>query len=156
VCCIPIPAGKGPDPTLLPIDLVYIINAFYLERTNSIEIHCVLPEDRTVNESPADLYKFIYTVRDGERKGAEQFCKELLQEAYRDITYGKRLLVLINPFSGQGKAKELFEYNVRPIFTSAECVIDVKCSPKRKKLSRSSGLTQSLRYRTSRTCPTDW
>jgi sphingosine kinase len=127
VCCIPIPAGKGPDPTLLPIDFVYIINAYYVERTNSIEIHCVLPEDRTVDESPADLYKFIYSVHEGQGKEAEQFCKDLVDEAYRDLRFGKRLLVLINTFSGKGKAKELFEYDVRPIFDSAKCSIDVKC-----------------------------
>lgn len=127
VCCVPVPVGKGPDPTLLPIDNVYIINAFYQERTRMIQIHCVLPEDRTVEESPADIYKFIYSVDDDNKEDAIAFCEELVKHAYRDIKFGKKLLVLINPFGGQGKAKEIFEYNVRPIFESAKCDIEVRC-----------------------------
>ncbi|KAL7314856.1 sphinganine kinase lcb4 [Mucor circinelloides] len=126
VCCIPVPAGKGPDPTLLPIDNLYILNAFYHERTRMIHIHCVLPEDRTVEESPADIYKFIYSVDDDKKEDAIAFCEELVKYAYSDIKFGKKLLVLINPFGGQGKAKEIFEYNVRPIFESAKCDIEVR------------------------------
>lgn len=128
VCCIPVPAGKGPDPTLLPIDNLYILNAFYHERTRMIHIHCVLPEDRTVEESPADIYKFIYSVDDDKKEDAIAFCEELVKYAYSDIKFGKKLLVLINPFGGQGKAKEIFEYNVRPIFESAKCDIEVRCN----------------------------
>ncbi|CEP16897.1 hypothetical protein [Parasitella parasitica] len=126
VCCIPVPTGKGPDPTLLPIDNLYILNAFYHERTRMIQIHCVLPEDRTVEESPADIYKFIYSVDDDKKEDAIAFCEQVVKEAYNDIKFGKKLLVLINPFGGQGKAKEIFEYNVRPIFESAKCDIEVR------------------------------
>ncbi|KAI9358828.1 ATP-NAD kinase-like domain-containing protein [Pilaira anomala] len=124
VCCIPVPVGKGPDPTLLPIDNVYIINAYYQERTKMIHIDCVLPEDRTLEESPADIYKFMYSVENAEE--ATLFCNDLLNNAYQDVKFGKRLLVLINPFGGQGKAKEIFEYHVRPIFESAKCTVEVK------------------------------
>ncbi|KAI7897240.1 ATP-NAD kinase-like domain-containing protein [Mucor mucedo] len=124
VCCIPVPVGKGPDPTLLPIDNVYIINAYYQERTKSIHIYSVLPEDRTIEESPADIYKFVYSTENAEE--AISFCKELMSNVYQDLKFGKNMLVLINPFGGQGKAKEIFEYHVRPIFEGAKCNIQVK------------------------------
>lgn len=125
MCCIPVPVGNGPDPTLLPIDNVYVINAYYHERTKMVHVHCVLPEDRAIDESPADIYKFIYSTENAQE--AIEFCKELLDHAYLDVKFGKRLLVLINPFGGQGKAREIFEYHVRPIFESAKCQIEVKC-----------------------------
>ena len=89
-----------------------------------IYIDCVLPEDRAVEESPADIHYFIYAADNA--KEAVQFCEQLKAFAYKDITFGKRLLVLINPFSGQGKAKEIFEYHVRPVFESAKCQIQVQ------------------------------
>ncbi|GAN00971.1 sphingosine kinase [Mucor ambiguus] len=91
-----------------------------------IQIHCVLPEDRTVEESPADIYKFIYSVDDDKKEEAIVFCEELVKQAYSGIKFSKKLLVLINPFGGQGKAKEIFEYHVRPIFESAKCDIEVR------------------------------
>lgn len=90
-----------------------------------IHIHCVLPEDRTVEESPADIYKFMYSVDNAEE--AVSFCTDLLSNVYQELKFAKRLLVLINPFGGQGKAKEIFEYHVRPIFDSAKCTVEVKC-----------------------------
>jgi hypothetical protein len=42
----------------------------------------------------------------------------------------KRLKVLINPFGGQGKAKQIFENKVRPIFDAAKCSVDVQCKKK--------------------------
>ncbi len=59
-----------------------------------VHIHCVLPEDRAVDESPADMYKFIYSTDDAQE--AKAFCKEVLDLAYIDVKFGKRLLVLIN------------------------------------------------------------
>ncbi|CAO3645041.1 unnamed protein product [Mucor hiemalis] len=91
-----------------------------------IEIECVLPEDRAVEESPADIYKFTYSADNSEE--ATSFCTELLNNAYQGIQFGKRLLVLINPIGGQGNAKEIFEYHVRPVFESAKCQIDVRCT----------------------------
>ncbi|KAI8080187.1 ATP-NAD kinase-like domain-containing protein [Gilbertella persicaria] len=125
-CCIPVSEGNGPDPTLLPIDNEYILNAYYHERTKTVHIYCVLPLDRAAEESPADIFSFIYSVQDEQRQIAEAFCKEIIDQAYQGIKFGKRLLVLINPFGGQGKAREIFEYHVRPIFDYAKCTIEVK------------------------------
>jgi hypothetical protein len=44
-----------------------------------------------------------------------------------DVKQGKRLKVLINPFGGQGKAKLIFERQVKPIFEAAKCFVDVQC-----------------------------
>ncbi|KAI7905459.1 ATP-NAD kinase-like domain-containing protein [Cokeromyces recurvatus] len=126
VCCLPIPSKKRPDPTLLPIDNLFIINAFYNGRTKTVHFDCVLPEDRTKDDSPADIYNFIYSVDDDKIQEAKIFCEKLLKQAYKGVKFSKRLLVLINPFGGKKKARELFEYHVRPIFESAQCSIEVK------------------------------
>ncbi|OBZ90448.1 Sphingoid long chain base kinase 4 [Choanephora cucurbitarum] len=125
-CCIPVTQSKGPDPTLLPIDNTYILNAYYHERTKTVHIYCVLPIDRTDKDSPADVFGFIYSVEEEQREEAEAFCQQVVDQAYQDIKFGKRVLVLINPFGGQGRAKEIFEFHVRPIFDYAKCKVEVK------------------------------
>ncbi|CEI98689.1 sphinganine kinase lcb4 [Rhizopus azygosporus] len=125
-CCIPVTEGKGPDPTLLPIDHVYILYAEYIQRTKTIQIRFVLPEDRSNDDSTADFYELYYTVPDDKAQEAEAFCETLMGRAYEGVKVHKRLLVLINPFGGQGKAKEIFEYHVHPIFQAAKCEVTVK------------------------------
>ncbi|KAI8877088.1 hypothetical protein K501DRAFT_230817 [Backusella circina FSU 941] len=125
-CCIPLPPAKVPDPLLLPIDNVYILNVYYHARTKMIQIHCVLPEDRSNEDSESHLYKFMYTVEEGQEEEAELFCKGVMKQVYKDVRPEKRIKVLINPFGGQGKAKEMFEYEVRPVFESAKCKLDVQ------------------------------
>lgn len=39
----------------------------------------------------------------------------------------KRLLVLVNPFGGQSKAKAIYEDKVKAVFEAAKCSIEVKC-----------------------------
>ncbi|KAI8983771.1 ATP-NAD kinase-like domain-containing protein [Pilobolus umbonatus] len=126
LCCIPVPSGLSPDPTLLPIDHEYIIDAFYQPRSKTVEIITVMPEDRTSDTSPSDIYRFIYTVEAEKIEETELFCKTLIERAYEGVKYKKRLLVLINPTSGRGKTKEIFEYNVRSVFEYAKCSVDVK------------------------------
>lgn len=46
-----------------------------------------------------------------------------------DIKQVMRLKVLINPFGGQGKAKSIFERQVKPVFEAAKCTVDVQCKP---------------------------
>ncbi|CAO3595203.1 unnamed protein product [Absidia cylindrospora] len=46
--------------------------------------------------------------------------------AYKGLVMKKRLKVLINPFGGQGKAKEIYDTQVRPIFEAAKCSMDVQ------------------------------
>lgn len=44
-----------------------------------------------------------------------------------DVALGKRIKVLINPFGGQGKAKTIYERQVKPVFEAAKCFMDVQC-----------------------------
>ncbi|KAI9254297.1 ATP-NAD kinase-like domain-containing protein [Sporodiniella umbellata] len=123
-CCINVEEGKGSDPTLLPIDFIYILYVRYLERTKAIQIQCVLPEDRADDDSSSYLYDLSYTAENEQE--AKAFCEKVMQDVYREVKVHKRLLVLINPFGGQGKAKHIFEYEVRPVLEAAQCQITVK------------------------------
>jgi sphingosine kinase len=123
-CCVPISAGTGPDPTILPIDNLYVLNSKYVDRNRTLYIDCILPEDRSKAQSPANVYSFAYTVSKDLEEDAQSFCKELKEQAYKDMTYGKRLLVLINPNAGHKNARKIYCDEVRPIFELAECKIE--------------------------------
>ncbi|KAF8249324.1 putative sphingosine kinase [Wilcoxina mikolae CBS 423.85] len=56
----------------------------------------------------------------------ESWAMTLLQLAYEDSQIQKRFKVLINPFGGQGHAKNLFEKQSLPLLSAANCTIDVE------------------------------
>ncbi|KAI9308465.1 ATP-NAD kinase-like domain-containing protein [Cunninghamella echinulata] len=122
--CIPLPPTKLPDPTLLPIDNVNILQVFFNEKTSMIQINAIVPQLPEDEQSKVDLYKFMYTVDKGKEKEAVDFCKIVMDGAYKGIKAEKRLKVLVNPFGGQGKARTIFETQVQPIFEAAKCSID--------------------------------
>ncbi|KAF7720734.1 sphinganine kinase lcb4 [Apophysomyces ossiformis] len=124
--CIPLPSPKRSDPTLLPIDNINILHAFYNERTNMVQIHALVPQQYDKKDSSLDLYKFMYTVEEEKKEEAIEFCNFMLENVYKGLKRQKRLKVLINPFSGQGRAYEIFEQAARPILESAQCELDVR------------------------------
>ncbi|KAG0188924.1 sphinganine kinase lcb4 [Apophysomyces sp. BC1034] len=91
-----------------------------------VQIHALVPQQQGKEDSALDLYKFMYTVDDGKKSEAIEFCDFVVKSVYQGLKAQKRLKVLINPFGGQGKAKEIFETKVRPVFESAQCKIDVQ------------------------------
>ncbi|KAI7869483.1 ATP-NAD kinase-like domain-containing protein [Spinellus fusiger] len=123
-CCIPLPVPEQQDPTLLPIPLLNILSVFYNERTTMVQIHALIPREQD-KDTPLDLYKFMYTVPEDKEKEATQFCDVVMKQVYSDVPRAKRIKVLINPFSGQGKAKNIYE-SILPILESAQCRLDVQ------------------------------
>ncbi|KAJ6610464.1 ATP-NAD kinase-like domain-containing protein [Mycena sp. CBHHK59/15] len=55
-----------------------------------------------------------------------RWVSEIQKKAYGGITPRRRLLVVVNPHGGQGKAKKLWHEIIEPIFTAAGCVIHVQ------------------------------
>ncbi|KAI2012380.1 coatomer subunit beta [Ophidiomyces ophidiicola] len=61
-----------------------------------------------------------------EKTKTERWIEQLLQLAYGKAQRQKRIKVLINPFGGKGRAKKLFDRDVKPVFTAARCMVDVQ------------------------------
>jgi sphingosine kinase len=113
-----------------------------------VQFSAVIPKEPHQPESEAQLYKFMYTVKQEEKQKAIDFCNTIITHIYKgwndkkrkkkklpfipfffliDIVFEKRLKILINPFSGQAKAKQIFESHVRPIFEASKCKCDIQC-----------------------------
>ncbi|KAG9318886.1 ATP-NAD kinase-like domain-containing protein [Chiua virens] len=56
---------------------------------------------------------------------AKEWCKSLTQVSYKDGNPSKVLKVLINPYGGPGKARQIFAQQVEPILRAAGCTLDV-------------------------------
>lgn len=65
------------------------------------------------------------TVDHGHIPDPQQVVRRVMDEAYQDSEIRKRLLVLINPHGGPGKAKQIYTKYAAPIFEAAECKVDV-------------------------------
>ncbi|KAN0064849.1 sphinganine kinase lcb4 [Thecaphora frezii] len=52
---------------------------------------------------------------------AEGWVEEVMSKAYGNVKPFRRIKVLINPVGGPGKARQLYESRVRPIFDAAMC-----------------------------------
>ncbi|KAK4994432.1 sphinganine kinase lcb4 [Elasticomyces elasticus] len=57
---------------------------------------------------------------------ASAFLNTLLARSYAHSQQQKRILVLINPFGGQGRAEQLWTREAKPIFTAAKCSLDTQ------------------------------
>ncbi|KAI8388563.1 ATP-NAD kinase-like domain-containing protein [Radiomyces spectabilis] len=124
--CIPLPPPKRADPLLLPIQNTNILRVCYNERLKMVEIHALIPMQHDKEDSLLELYKFMYSLSDNNEEEAKQFCKDLMHDVYKDMKPEKRLKVIVNPAGGQGKAKDIFEFGVKPVFEAANCEMDIQ------------------------------
>lgn len=70
-------------------------------------------------------HKFNESVSTGMFFEESDYAQAIVARAYNSIKSKKRLLVLVNPHSGAGKAKQIFETQCRPILEAAKCRLDV-------------------------------
>ncbi|KAM3589051.1 sphinganine kinase lcb4 [Umbelopsis sp. WA50703] len=91
-----------------------------------LRISALIPDNPAEDESSVKLYKLAYSVDADAVKEAKEFSYAIMNEVYKDVAQGKRIKVLINPFGGQGKAKNIYERQVKPVFEAAKCVMDVQ------------------------------
>lgn len=129
----------------LPISHRNILHANYNVRTNMVQLNVLVADKPSDPESTTQLFKFMYTVKDNEQEKATAFCHNIMTSVYQgelyvncsdsahltkvfsDLIPEKRLLILINPFGGQSKAKSIFEEKVKPVLEAAKCKLDVQC-----------------------------
>ncbi|WVQ65778.1 uncharacterized protein L199_003956 [Kwoniella botswanensis] len=57
---------------------------------------------------------------------AEEWCENTMGLAYRAIKRNKKVLLLVNPVGGKGKAKGIVHDIVLPILQAAECQVDLR------------------------------
>ncbi|CAG8544669.1 5931_t:CDS:2 [Paraglomus occultum] len=96
-----------------------------LEDENSIKIQVASPKGsnklrvKTIELVAADAEK------------AKEWVPLVNRAAYKDSKRGKRFKVIINPFSGTGKASETFHKEVKPLFEAAGCTWDITFTEKK-------------------------
>ena len=59
---------------------------------------------------------------------AENWVEQVMTKAYPHVKPFRRVKMLVNPVGGPGKARQLFESRVRPIFEAAGCKLDLTCT----------------------------
>ncbi|WWC70765.1 uncharacterized protein I206_104716 [Kwoniella pini CBS 10737] len=57
---------------------------------------------------------------------AEEWVETIMSSSYRGIKRSKRVLLLVNPVGGKGKAKSIVHDTVLPILQSAGCQVDLR------------------------------
>ncbi|KAK9478039.1 ATP-NAD kinase-like domain-containing protein, partial [Lipomyces japonicus] len=77
-----------------------------------------------VAEKTATLRQVMFAVDSAHQSGVQEFAASLLNKAYKNTVRNKRLLVLINPFGGQGTARSRFTKYALPILDAARCQVD--------------------------------
>ncbi|GAN08361.1 diacylglycerol kinase catalytic domain family protein [Mucor ambiguus] len=118
--------SSSPASSSLPIPHRNILHANYNARTNMVQLNTLVADKPSDPESTTQLFKFMYTVRDNEQEKATEFCQNIMTSVYQDLIPEKRVLVLINPFGGQAKAKSIFEEKVKPVLEAAKCKLDIQ------------------------------
>ncbi|KAI8051049.1 ATP-NAD kinase-like domain-containing protein [Gilbertella persicaria] len=114
-----IPTNTTTPVQVVSISYLHILHAMYHHQTNMIQIATLVSE-------PFFIYKFMYTVKDNEQQKAIDYCQYIMDCVYRDSIAEKKLLVLIHPFSGQKRAKAIFQESVRPLLEAAKCTLEIQ------------------------------
>ncbi|KAI8139534.1 ATP-NAD kinase-like domain-containing protein [Fennellomyces sp. T-0311] len=112
------------DLTIVPIAKVNVLSLVFDNSTHLLRIHALIPRQHALPDSPLDLCIFRCSVEQSKAAETQAFCSAVMAHIYEGITAGRRLKVLVNPFSGQGHAKKIFKEKVSPVFESAQCNID--------------------------------
>lgn len=72
------------------------------------------------------LTKIHVLVEASHSQDAEQWCAELMAAAYPVTAPCRRVLLLLNPVGGKGKAKQLVAKEVVPVLEAAGCRVDMR------------------------------
>ncbi|CAG8454601.1 4042_t:CDS:2 [Ambispora gerdemannii] len=101
-----------------PLPSLYILFVAY-DQSHKVVVDCLLPKETSKNLKQKS---FIFDPLDHD--AAKSWAEAMNAEVYKGIKKSKHLKVIINPFSGTGKAKKIYESQVRPIFEKAQCTFD--------------------------------
>ncbi|KAK9363653.1 ATP-NAD kinase-like domain-containing protein [Lipomyces starkeyi] len=76
------------------------------------------------NDKKATLDRVSFLIDAQNERACEAWIDNLLKRSYRNTIRNKRLLVLINPFGGQGTAMTRYKKYSAPIFAAARCRVE--------------------------------
>ncbi|KAK9457556.1 ATP-NAD kinase-like domain-containing protein [Dipodascopsis uninucleata] len=77
-----------------------------------------------VKNRKAHKERLEFSVDNNDYESSTIWVNQLLDRAYKSTVRCKRLLILINPFGGQGEAKNRYRKLALPILAAARCKID--------------------------------
>lgn len=72
------------------------------------------------------MSKMHVLVRPDDTAGADAWLQTAMTAAYGEVTPHRRVLVLVNPVGGKGKARSVTKAEVVPLLEAAGCVLDVR------------------------------
>lgn len=75
--------SSSPASSSLPIPHRNILHANYNARTNMVQLNALVADKPSDPESTAQLFKFMYTVRDNEQEKATEFCQNIMASVYQ-------------------------------------------------------------------------
>ncbi|CAL1704519.1 unnamed protein product [Somion occarium] len=94
-----------------------------------------LSEDNTFNVSflnkkkkkkgSLSLIHITGPIKDNERENVADFVKALMDSSYQGVSQRRRLMLLVNPRSGPGKARSIYMKKIEPLFRAARCEVDL-------------------------------
>jgi len=109
-----------------PVIQTPIRNVVWAEISEDLlEVSLLAKRKRNLKKGSLALVRITGKVTDDQREPAAKFTEVLMSAAYQGVQPRRRLLVLVNPHSGPGKAVHYLKKKVEPLFRAARCVTDI-------------------------------
>ncbi|KAL8831048.1 MAG: hypothetical protein Q9191_001094 [Dirinaria sp. TL-2023a] len=90
------------------------------------EFELIITYAKPTSKKVVRVASINYLTEKTDRRQLTAWTARLLDRAYGKSQRKKRIKVLINPFSGKGKAPKWYLRDIAPIFAAARCEIDVE------------------------------
>ncbi|WWD04871.1 hypothetical protein V865_002942 [Kwoniella europaea PYCC6329] len=95
-----------------------------LDQNRRLDLHTL--GNPSGNSTSLKLTKLHVLVEPINVPEAEEWCENTMGLAYKGIKRNKKVLLLVNPVGGKGKAKSIVHDTVLPILQAAECQTDLR------------------------------
>lgn len=92
---------------------------------NSYKINYVIPSGSTIKLKTSNI-SIDDSIASFSFKGQLDLSNEIIKRAYSESQIKPSILILINPHGGPGKAKHIFQHDVKPILEAANADITVE------------------------------
>lgn len=112
--CTSIGEGDNGRPPVIPYSDVLNVN-----RCNDGELEITFTQKQGVSLVPITVSLLV------EATGLDDVVQHIMEQSYKGTTPGKRVMVLVNPHGGKGKALRVFLKLAKPILDAAGCAVEV-------------------------------